>query len=51
MNQLLESGENRMSALLDQVKTTCVPLPQERWVRNINTPEELAQLRLEQDHA
>lgn len=51
MDALLAQGENRMSALLDQVKTTRVPLPQESWVRNVNTPEELERLRQEQDHA
>lgn len=47
---LLESGENRMSALLDTVKATRVPLKNTDWVRNVNTPQELARLRQEQNH-
>ena len=50
IDQLLESGENRMSALLDSVKTTRVPLPNMDWVRNVNTPQELTRLRQEQNH-
>ena len=38
---LLEAGENRMSALLDTVKATRVPLKNTDWVRNVNTPQEL----------
>jgi len=47
---LLEAGENRMSALLDTVKATRVPLKNTDWVRNVNTPQELARLRQEQNH-
>lgn len=44
IHRLLEAGNRRMGALLDHVSTTLVPLESERWIRNINTPQELAQL-------
>lgn len=50
MDHLLSSGEHRMSALLNAVRTTQVPLKNLDWVRNVNTPQELDQLRQEQNH-
>ena len=51
IDQLLESGENRMSALLRAVRTTEVPLKNLDWVRNVNTPQELSMLRQAQNNA
>ena len=48
MDQLLSSGEPRMSALLNAVRTTQVLLKNMDWVCNVNTPQELDQLRQEQ---
>ena len=47
---LLDAGKNRMSALLDTVKTTRVPLQNMDWVCNVNTPQELARLRQKPNH-
>ena len=45
MEHLLAAGENKMGLLLKAMKTTSVPLREEAWVSNINTPEELKALR------
>ena len=47
IDQLLDQGKNRMSALLGAVRTTQVSLKDMDWVRNVNTPQELDQLRHE----
>ena len=47
IDQLLAQGENRMSSLLSSMRTTTVPLPNQDWVRNVNTPDDLNQLLTE----
>jgi YbgC/YbaW family acyl-CoA thioester hydrolase len=42
IDTLLESGDNRLSSLISSMRTTQVPLPEESWVTNVNTPQELA---------
>lgn len=40
---MLESGDNRMSRLLEQVNTVYIPAGDGAVFRNLNTPEELAE--------
>lgn len=49
VDRLLSSGENRMSALVSNMRSTLVRLPKEQWVANVNTPEELAAVRAQLD--
>lgn len=42
---LLEEGNNRLRALLDRVRTVCLPAADPGPFRNLNTPEELEQAR------
>jgi YbgC/YbaW family acyl-CoA thioester hydrolase len=50
IDALLEAGDNRLSSLISAMRTTLVPLPEESWVTNVNTPQELekAEAQLEQ---
>ena len=41
IEELLESGNNRMSQLLSRCYTTQIPLPEEGCLSNVNTPEDL----------
>ncbi len=40
--QLLAQGDNRMTHLLERVRTATIPAPDPAPFRNLNTPEELA---------
>lgn len=48
LDRLLAQGNARMSDLLSALKTTLVPLPEESWVRNVNTPAEWDRLPVEE---
>lgn len=44
MEALLARDERRMNALIQESKTTLVPLTDTSWVTNVNTPEDMAKL-------
>lgn len=41
IDEMLSAGDRRMTHLLENCYTTRVKLPNESWVTNVNTPEEL----------
>lgn len=42
---MLAQDDNRMTALLSRLRTTQIPLKEADWVRNVNTPEDMRNLK------
>lgn len=45
IDEMLSTGNHRMTGLIDRCYTTKVKLPNESWVTNVNTPEEFSAVR------